>query len=231
MMSRALAKSSRVVVPHALKWHERLAAAVIYLVTRLVAGTLRYRISDPHQALTGDLQRNAILCTWHNRLALSLPIYRRLSRFRPPGSRLAALVSASRDGGLLARVLEHFDAQPVRGSSSRRGAQALLELTSWAERGFDLAITPDGPRGPRYSVQEGIIALAQLTGLAIAPIMFNVSPKICLKSWDQFQVPLPFAKCEIVIGRLISVPRDLSDAERAGLCNELEKALLAETRD
>jgi len=73
------------------------------------------------------------------------------------------MVSASRDGGLLAAVLERFKVQPVRGSSSRRGRQALLELTTWAERRYDLAITPDGPRGPRYVVQDGIISLARLT--------------------------------------------------------------------
>ena len=82
---------------------------------------------------------------------------------------MAAMVSASKDGGFLASILECFGVQPVRGSSSRRGPQALLELTGWAERGYDLAITPDGPRGPRYVVQEGIIALAQVTGLPIVP--------------------------------------------------------------
>ena len=65
--------------------------------------------------------------------------------------------SASRDGGFLAAILECFGVQPVRGSTSRRGAQALLELTGWAERGYDLAITPDGPRGPCYVVQEGAL--------------------------------------------------------------------------
>ena len=67
---------------------------------------------------------------------------------------------------------------PVRGSSSRRGPQALLELTSWAERGYDLAITPDGPRGPRYVVQEGAIGLAQVTGLPIIPASYHLRWKI-----------------------------------------------------
>ena len=80
------------------------------------------------------------------------------------------MVSASRDGGILAGILEQFGVKPVRGSSSRRGPQALLEMTTWAERGYDLAITPDGPRGPRYKVQEGVISAAQLTGLPIVPV-------------------------------------------------------------
>ena len=64
--------------------------------------------------------------------------------------------------------------QPVRGSTSRRGPQALLELTSWSERGYDLAITPDGPRGPCYVVQDGIMSLAQLTGLPILPVSYHL---------------------------------------------------------
>src|SRR4029077_6679252 len=87
---------------------------------------------------------------------------------------LAAIVSASKDGGFLAAILENFNVQPVRGSSSRRGRQAVLELISWAERGYDLAITPDGPRGPRYIAQEGATALAQLTGHPIIPASMNV---------------------------------------------------------
>jgi lysophospholipid acyltransferase (LPLAT)-like uncharacterized protein len=66
-----------------------------------------------------------------------------------------------------------FGVQPVRGSTSRRGPQALLELTTWAERGYDLTITPDGPRGPCYQVQEGVMSLAQVTGLPMVPVAFN----------------------------------------------------------
>lgn len=230
-MSTARVKSSGVVAPHGLKWHGRVAAAFIYFTVRAVAATLRFRVHDPYQLLGGLLQENAILCVWHNRLAVSLPIYQRLSVGRRPGLRLAALVSASRDGGLLARVLEHFEVQPVRGSSSRRGAQALLELTSWAERGYDLAITPDGPRGPRYSVQEGVIALAQLTGLPVVPVGIRIHPKVCLNSWDRFQIPVAFGRCDVILGRPLTVPRETSDAERETLRAELEQALLEEVDD
>src|SRR5213076_1928270 len=111
----------------------------------------------------------------------------------------------------------HFNVQPVRGSSSRRGPQALLELTTWAERGYDLAITPDGPRGPRYVVQDGAVAAAQLTGLAILPASYHLSRKIEIKSWDRFQVPLPFSRCEITIGRPMRVPADADDEAREAI--------------
>jgi hypothetical protein len=74
---------------------------------------------------------------------------------------LTALVSASKDGAMLAAVLKNFGVEQVRGSTTRRGPQALLELTKCAHRGCDLAVTPDGPKGPRYVVQKGVIVLAQ----------------------------------------------------------------------
>ena len=115
--------------------------------------------------------------------------------------------------------------QPVRGSSSRRGPQALLELTTWADRGYDLAITPDGPRGPRYQVQEGVMSLAQVTGLPIIPFSYRLGWKLRVNSWDAFQIPLPFSRCEMNIGRPIRVSRDASDAEREALRAALESRL------
>jgi lysophospholipid acyltransferase (LPLAT)-like uncharacterized protein len=158
-------------------------------------------------------------------------LYQRYVARLHPGRQLAAMVSASRDGGMLARILDHFGVQPVRGSSSRRGPQALLELTSWAERGYDLAISPDGPRGPRYIVQDGVIALAQLTGLPVVPVTYCLSWKYCLRSWDRFQVPLPFTRCEWQLGDPIDVPRDVTEPQREALRLRLEHSLHRLTQD
>jgi lysophospholipid acyltransferase (LPLAT)-like uncharacterized protein len=144
---------------------------------------------------------------------------------------MAAMVSASKDGGLLARVLELHGVQPVRGSTSRRGRQALLELVTWAERGYDLAITPDGPRGPCYVIQDGIIALAQLTGLPIIPVAYHLTSKIRLRSWDRFQIPLPFTGCHISFAPPIRVAREASEEEREGLRQQLEDRLRSVTDD
>src|ERR1035437_10192487 len=144
---------------------------------------------------------------------------------------MAPLVRASRAGGLLTSRLERVRQQPLRGSSSRRGPQALLELTGWAERGYDLAITPDGPRGPRYVVQEGIMALAQVTGRPIIPASYQLRWKIQVKSWDRFQIPLPFSRCEMVLGQPVWVPRELTDAGREILRQQLEATLKEISRD
>src|SRR3954468_6644290 len=148
-------RSSGVVVPHSARWYQYLAAWLISACLRALAMTIRFRFDD-RSGFFEQPNGPAIYCFWHNRLALCIAIYDRFIRHRNPTAGVAALISASRDGGFLAAILESFGTQPVRGSSSRRGPQALLELTTWAERRYDLAITPDGPRGPRYAVQEGV---------------------------------------------------------------------------
>jgi lysophospholipid acyltransferase (LPLAT)-like uncharacterized protein len=218
-------RSSGVVVPHSPLWYHQLGAWLIFALVRVVSATLRYRWSDRSGYLEGGSAGPAIYCVWHNRLALCLVLYFGYVKKhnRTPG--MAALVSASKDGGFLAAILQRFGVQPVRGSTSRRGPQALLELTSWAERGHDLAITPDGPRGPRYVVKEGIIGLAQITGFPIIPASYYLTWKIQPKSWDRFQIPLPFSRSEMVLGKAIRVPRDASDEQREALRLELEQTL------
>ena len=221
-------RKSGVVVPHRARWQERVLARLIWLLIRSVAATLRYRDVDRSGLLTPEhAEERLIFATWHNRLALSLIVHRRLVRRHWPKRRLAALVSASRDGALLARVLELFGGEPVRGSSSRRGAQALLELTSIAERGFDIAITPDGPRGPCEVVQGGVLAVAQVTGRPIVPASYHLGWKIRLNSWDRFQIPLPFSRCEMIFGEPVRLARDATDTEREQVRRELERRLTA----
>ena len=224
-------RKSGVVVPHSSKWQHRLGAWALWAVFQLVSATLRYRFKDPHGFITRKDMTQVIFCIWHNRLALSMKMYFAFMRRQHQAAGLAALVSASRDGAFLAAILERFGVQPVRGSSSRRGGQALLELTTWADRGYDLAITPDGPRGPRYAVQEGAMALAQVTGLPLIPVSFHLGWKIQVKSWDRFQIPLPFSRCEIITGRSLLVPREATDAEREKLRQQLEAELHAISRD
>jgi lysophospholipid acyltransferase (LPLAT)-like uncharacterized protein len=223
-------RTSGVVIPHEAKWYQRVAARLISTFIRCLTATIRFREDDRSGYFRAEPPKT-IFAVWHNRLALSAGMYQRYVRGFNSSRRMAAMVSASRDGGLLARVLENFGIEPVRGSSSRRGPQALIEMTSCAERGLDLAITPDGPRGPRYEAQEGVIATAQLTGLPILPASYHLNWKIRLNSWDGFQIPLPFARCSVVFGHPIVVPRDISDEERESLRKQLEQALREISKD
>ena len=99
------------------------------------------------------------------------------------------------------------------------------------ERDYSIVITPDGPRGPVFRIQEGIMHLAQLTGRPIIPTSNFTRWKICFRSWDRFQIPLPFAPGQLYYGEPIWVPQNATDAEREELRAQLESAMRAITRD
>jgi lysophospholipid acyltransferase (LPLAT)-like uncharacterized protein len=226
-------RKSGVVVPNAPKWYQRLAAFLIWFGISAVVKTIRFRIHDPHGFIARRDTVPTNFCFWHNRILLCVELYSlfRRKEYGSPG--VAGLVSASKDGALLANIFERFGVQAVRGSSSRRGAQALLELATWSERGYDLAITPDGPRGPLYTLAEGTAGLTQITCRPIVPVSYYLRWKIQMKSWDRFQIPLPFTLCEVSVGRIfppLSIGND-SDAAREVFRRELEAELRAITRD
>ena len=208
------AQSSAVVVPHSLRWHGELIAVLVYVLLSTLRATLRMRIEDSSGVMSEVRKGPVIIAFWHNRLPLSFPTYQYIIPRVQPHRRCVALVSASKDGAIVARFMEHNGVRVVRGSSSRRGAQALRELVYWIRRGYDAAITVDGPRGPKYEVQKGIVMLAQLTGLPVVPMSGYVHSKKVFDSWDAFQLPLPFARCDLRVGEPVRVAREASPEER-----------------
>jgi lysophospholipid acyltransferase (LPLAT)-like uncharacterized protein len=224
-------RRSGIVQPHQPRPTQRAAARLIFWTLQTISATWRWHWDDQSGLFERPTAVPVIFSIWHNRLALSMGIFHRYIKIRQPQRRLAALVSASKDGALLARALENFGVQPVRGSTSRRGPQALLELTRWAEQHYDLAITPDGPRGPKYVVQLGVIALAQVTQTPIVPVVASIKGKWKVKSWDAFQVPLPMAQCRVNLLPPIQVPRNASDTEREECRAQLEQTMRQRTVD
>jgi lysophospholipid acyltransferase (LPLAT)-like uncharacterized protein len=222
-------KSGGLVVPRQLSWRRKAAAAVAVPLARLIMKTWRCHWKDAE--LCPVVPGPVIFCTWHNRLALAMAANGDFVREKWPCAGLCAMISASRDGAFMASLVEPFGVVPIRGSSSRRGPQALLEATTWMEKNYSIAITPDGPRGPAYKVQEGIIHLAQLTGRPIIPMSNYTRRKITLRSWDRFQIPLPFARCVLRYGPPFWVPRDATAEARQQLCLDLEKAMMEITKD
>jgi lysophospholipid acyltransferase (LPLAT)-like uncharacterized protein len=222
---------SGVVIPEKPRWFQRLAARLIWLILKIISLTLRYHWTDRTDLNERKARGPAIYCVWHNRMALSMVCYFSYIRHYSTGAGLASMMSASKDGALMAAVMECFGVQPIRGSTSRRGPQALRELTTWSRRDYDLAMVPDGPRGPRYVVGDGPIALAQLTGRGIVPVSYNLRWKITMKSWDRFQIPLPFSRCDLIFEKTIYVPRKANEEEREQLRLQLENTLKAISED
>jgi lysophospholipid acyltransferase (LPLAT)-like uncharacterized protein len=133
-----------------------------------------------------------IYAFWHGRQAFLVYLHQ--------GDQLRQLVSKSKDGELIARICHSFGIATIRGSSSRRGAGALLELVSEVERGGWVAVTPDGPKGPLRKVQNGVLVLAQKTGAPIVPVAYGARRTWIFKSWDEFIVPKPFNRISMVYG-------------------------------
>ena len=211
--------------PHTATATTKIAAFFVGRAIRALAKTIHYQHSEVDSQLKQLQNRPIIFCIWHNRLALSLPLYQKLIANPYPSHRLAALVSASRDGALLSEILDGFEVQPIRGSSSRRGSRALIELIDRARKGWDIAITPDGPQGPKYQVQDGVITAAQLTGLPILPVGYELTSKWTAKSWDQFQIPWPFAACKVRTASPFHVPRYINKETRKTIQTQLQSAM------
>jgi len=225
----AARSASGVVVPRPLSWNRWLAAFAAAGLLRICFKTWHFPWQDCGPDF--DTEGPVIYCVWHNRLPAAIASNNDFPKKHWPAKGLAAMISASRDGSLIANVAQRFGVQPIRGSTSRRGPQALLEATTWMERGYSIVITPDGPRGPVFRIQEGVIHLAQVTGRPIIPTSNFTRWKICLRSWDRFQIPLPFARGQCYYGAPIWVPQNASDAERETLRAKLESSMRAITRD
>jgi lysophospholipid acyltransferase (LPLAT)-like uncharacterized protein len=197
---------------------------LLRILVSLIGRTLRWRIEDPVGLLREPPQRSVIFAFWHNRLFLLPYLFKKHWSTRQR-DRVAVLVSASKDGEKLVRVLEKFDLICVRGSSSRRGKEALRKLTHLMEEGYDAGITPDGPRGPKYKVAPGVVSLAQLAGAPIIPVSYDLGWKITLNSWDAFMIPLPFSRATLRLAAPITIAREAGDRQREDKRLELENVL------
>ena len=202
-------------------WSARTLLAFGFGLYRLWARTLRLQVEDPHNVMEFVRNHPVIFAIWHNRL-LMLPRV-----FDPsfPTRQSFGLISASRDGDLIASFIERSGYGTIRGSSSRKGMLALRQLVDTLAAGSNVLLTPDGPRGPVYEASQGVVFLAQKSGASIVPIHMEYSSCWRLKSWDRFVVPRPFAKLRAIFGAPIQVAR-LDDpaqfeAERLRLQNAM----------
>jgi len=138
---------------------------------------------------------------------------------------VVGLVSRSTDGSYIARILERMGFETARGSSSRGGTEALRELVRLAKAGRALAITPDGPRGPRQKLKPGALVAAQLSGGVVLPVTAGASSGWYPGKWDRFLVPKPFARIHIAYGAPREIPRGIDEQELERHALEIEEEL------
>lgn len=191
--------------------------------------TLSYEVTDRCGITRADGPVFPVIyAMWHNRIVTIPPIWRR----RCGNSRKAVvLTSASKDGAILSSAMAVFGIGSVRGSSSRRAVAALIGMKRALTEGLDVCITPDGPRGPRYGFQPGVIKLAESSGAPVVPIHAHFSSAWRLKTWDKLVIPKPFSRVTIVFDEMLVVPPKLDEAAFQHQLDRIQGILLAGADD
>jgi lysophospholipid acyltransferase (LPLAT)-like uncharacterized protein len=178
---------------------DRLIILIVTPLIQLLGMTLR--IEEAGKTEWGSKSKDAgpfLWCLWHETILMSVWHHRDLG--------VHVMISASRDGELITRVAQFFGYVGVRGSSSKGGQEALMEMISLMKSGKRCAITPDGPRGPRRVMKMGAVNIAAQTGCPIVPYGFSAEHFWRLTSWDKFIIPRPFSRAVFVYGEPIHVP-------------------------
>jgi lysophospholipid acyltransferase (LPLAT)-like uncharacterized protein len=201
---------------------QRFKARVIgwagYVAISLINRTVRWRSEgDEHLEAIYRSGRRAIFTFWHGR------IFPATFYFRHRG--IVVMTSMNLDGEAIAQCIQRLGYGVARGSSSRGGLRALAQLRRDIKNGKDAGFTIDGPRGPRYVAKQGPVLLAFKSGAAILCFHVSMKRKIQLRSWDEFQIPIPFTTAIVLMAPPIWVPQDANEEQLRKLHEEMQKVL------
>ncbi len=162
---------------------------LLYLIMRLLWLTYRKK----YHFIDTAIEEQCIAVTWHSELFITPQIYRKLRK----NHATSAIISQHFDGDMIAKVLSYLNIVALRGSSKRGAKSVLMSAIKSMKSKYSIMITPDGPRGPRYSMSDGAVALALRSKLPIMVVNYQPNSYWQLKSWDKFLIPKPFTTLEI----------------------------------
>lgn len=199
----------------------KISGKVIAGCIKLIGLTLKIDYKLPVAELERFKNKPLIYALWHNRLFVLPYAWKQCLSSR----RVVALTSASKDGAVLEAAVNEFGVGVVRGSSSRRAVAALVALKKAVQAGSDAAITPDGPRGPKYKVQPGVVKLAQSTGSSILIMHADYHGVWTLGTWDGFMIPRPFSRVEVTL-EIFPVPSEMTPEEFEMTRVQLEQRMI-----
>ncbi|PKN67788.1 MAG: hypothetical protein CVU54_16515 [Deltaproteobacteria bacterium HGW-Deltaproteobacteria-12] len=206
-------------------WKRLSALAIRYGLIPLAHNLIRAYLSTIRKTILGEehiirtLENNqkVVIALLHQRMFGVIDYAKRFGRFS-----LAAMISQSRDGDLIATVVSRLNFHPIRGSSSKGGKEALDAVVEYLADHPAAVHAVDGPRGPKGIVKAGIIRIAQRSGALVYPVIISTNRAWMLKSWDQFLIPKPFSRVMIRWAEPIFVPEDLPESEFEALRKRIE---------
>ncbi|MFH2012917.1 MAG: lysophospholipid acyltransferase family protein [Pseudomonadota bacterium] len=202
-----------------------VAPFLISLIIRFLSLSLRIKEHNPENARKlWEKNGNIIVAFWHGRL-LMIPVLYMYYKER----RVYGLMSNHSDGEIISRSTQLLGYETIRGSTNKGGFSALRRMLRVLKDGSDLVLAPDGPNGPRYKVQRGIIDLSRLSGVPIIPIAFSSSKRKIFNSWDAFLLPLPFSKGIFVWGEPVYIDNKNDEEYLENKRMLLEERLIAVT--
>jgi len=196
----------------------RVGGWIFYAMVRLIGLTLRFEIDGvDHMRAGTERLASPVLCFWHDRIVASTYFFR--------GRGIVVMSSISFDAEYTARCIQRFGFGVIKGSSTRGGTRALVEMIKLMKRGIPSAFTIDGPKGPRYQVKPGPALLAKRTGHPIIPFTIETGGFWTMNSWDRLQIPKPFSKARVFFGEPIFIGPDADDQELEQKTDELQNSL------
>ncbi|MFQ6104157.1 MAG: lysophospholipid acyltransferase family protein [Candidatus Glassbacteria bacterium] len=194
------------------------------LMIKLLMCTLRISIEGQEKLDAIHVRGGKVIYTfWHGQMLILTYTHR--------NNNIHIVISNHRDGEIIAQITKRLGFSSIRGSTTRGGAKVILNILTKLNNKYDIAITPDGPKGPRCKVQPGVIYIAQKTGLPIVPFVNGTDSFWELQTWDRFRVPKPFSRALIIYGDPIIVPAELDREGIALKSLELEEKLHSLSRE
>lgn len=192
-------------------------------IVKAYGWTLRITVDDRAGVgeQSGQKLDRMLYTMWHNRIFVMGPAWRKIS----PNRKTVVLTSASKDGSALEAAMKVFRVEAIRGSTSRRSRAAMVGLMRKVREGYAVGVTPDGPRGPRYHMQAGVVKLAQASGVPVVPTRVEFGGVWRLNSWDRFCIPWPFSRVRVIFEPALEVPKELDDHEFETHRRRLEEAM------
>lgn len=212
---------------HALKlWQQALLWVAVPLY-RIWGWTIRISVPPSHLEAIQSLKEPALFILWHNRLFCAAFLLKKWLK----QTQMAGLVSASKDGAWLAALFRCLRIKAIRGSSSFRGSSSLKEIFKAMDKGCSIAITPDGPRGPCYSLAKGALLIAEKSQRPIVLSSWHYTQAWRLPSWDGFFLPKPFSTVEVQFQYYPNYPALVKAAKTEAVEDYLKQRLLALGKD